>query len=362
MTNRAKTSVACFFSLFSAVLLWASTVSISGPRITVFQDVNKTGVGTKPNGTQTKRPWTSPKPNSTAEFGHGLTRAEADQGWISLFDGKTTFGWKGGVVKNGSLSGPAITTTAFAHYELRGEADRTGSIRIGEKTYQVKRGLFRYRIQLAKVSRIEISKGVILSRMELRPLGLKSVLNGKDLEGWRILKHPRNPKARATWSIKDGIVRAVGGPGALELQQKHGDVVLQMQVRTGKLSNGGLFFRAIPGDFMNGYEAQIFNACYDHDPAQPVRYSTGAIDDRQLARRLVSRDGQWFTMTVIARGQHIATWVNGYQQVDWTDTRSPHENPRKGLRIAPGTIQIQAHDPQTDFEFRNVKIRPTRNP
>ena len=90
--------------------------------------------------------------------------------------------------------------------------------------------------------------------------------------------------------------------------------------------------------------------------AQPAQYSTGAIDDRQLARRLVSRDLEPFTMTVIAIGPHIATWVNGYQTADWTDTRDKHENPREGLRLEAGTIQLQAHDPQTDLEFRRISI------
>ena len=78
---------------------------------------------------------------------------------------------------------------------------------------------------------------------------------------------------------------------------------------------------------MNGYEAQVFNACYDHDPAQPARYSSGGIDDRQLARRLVSRDKVPFIMTIIAMGPHLATWVNGYQMTDWTDTRPMKEKP-----------------------------------
>ncbi|MBW3575825.1 MAG: DUF1080 domain-containing protein, partial [Actinobacteria bacterium] len=77
---------------------------------------------------------------------------------------------------------------------------------------------------------------------------------------------------------------AAGGPGAVELDGRYGDMVLQVEVRTrAKLVNGGVFFRSVPGDFMNGYEAQLFNGCYDEDPAKPARYSTGAIDDRQLA-------------------------------------------------------------------------------
>ena len=92
------------------------------------------------------------------------------------------------------------------------------------------------------------------------------------------------------------------------------------------------------------------------DRGQPARYSTGAIDDRQLARRLVSRDQALFKMTIIATGPRIATCVNGYQVTDWIDTRGQDENPRKGLRLKPGTIQLQAHDQETDVEFHSVLL------
>ena len=108
---------------------------------------------------------------------------------------------------------------------------------------------------------------------------------------------------------------------------------------------------------MNGYEAQIFNACYEHDPQQPARYSTGAIDDRMLARRLVSRDKIPFVMTVVANADHIGVWVNGYQTVSWTDTREVHENPRNGKRLKAGAIQLQAHDPASDLEFSQIRIK-----
>jgi len=61
-------------------------------------------------------------------------------------------------------------------------------------------------------------------------------------------------------------------------------------------------------------------------------------------------------MTLIADGPHMAAWVNGYQVSDWTDDRPAHENPRKGLRLEPGTIMIQGHDPTTNISFRNLRI------
>jgi hypothetical protein len=152
-------------------------------------------------------------------------------------------------------------------------------------------------------------------------------------------------------------LRAVGGPGCVQLTGEYDDFVLQLTVRVRRpLANAGVFFRCMPGVFLDGYEAQIFNGCYDHDPAQPAKYATGAIDDRQNARRLISRDGEPFSMTIIAVGPHIATWVNGAQVIDWTDERTPDVNARKGLRLEAGPIQLQAHDKNTDVEFRDIRI------
>ena len=71
-------------------------------------------------------------------------------------------------------------------------------------------------------------------------------------------------------------------------------------------------------------------------------------------------DFQWFPMTLHADGPHMAVWVNGYQVSDWTDdAQARHDNPRKGLRLEAGTIQLQGHDPTTDLSFRNLRIAPT---
>ena len=72
----------------------------------------------------------------------------------------------------------------------------------------------------------------------------------------------------------------------------------------------------------------------------------------------MSRDGAPFVLTVVARGPHIATWVNGAQVTDWTDTRPKDETPRRGLRTEAGTVQLQAHDPDTDLEFGRVSVAP----
>src|SRR5690606_28595995 len=112
----------------------------------------------------------------------------------------------------------------------------------------------------------------------------------------------------------------------------------------------------IPGELMNGYEMQIHNGQKESDPAKPSDFGTGAIYRRIPARRVMARDHEWFAMTLLAHGPHIATWVNGVQVVDWTEPRNPHANPRNGLRLEPGTFCIQGHDPTTDLLFRGLRL------
>ena len=300
-------------------------------------------------------------PKGEPEYGHGLTADDAGAGWVSLFDGHTAFGWNDkAVVKDGNLSGGTTTTTRFGAYELRADVVVGGSFTVGregkERVIDAPPGRLEARVEGVLVGPIRLRRGVVVRSIVLRPLGMEDMFNGKDLDGWTVIRRAGDDRDRAAWTVENGALRAVGGPGALERRGRHGHFVLQAHVKTrSPMANGGLFFRCIPGGFLNGYEVQIYNAGRGGDPSKPAEYSTGAIDDRQSARRVPSRDGEPFMMTVVAVGAHVATWVNGYQLTDWTDTRPRHDNPRQGLRVEPGTIQFQAHDPDTDLEFRNIR-------
>lgn len=201
---------------------------------------------------------------------------------------------------------------------------------------------------------LEVQGGSAAFRnIKLRPLGLQSIFNGKDLSGWKL--YPQTPtKATVT---PEGYLRVQGGRGPVESEGQYADFTLQLDVFVnGQGLNSGVFFRCIPGEIMNGYECQIQNGFLDGDRRKPKDCGTGGIFRRQNARRVVADDFQWFTLTIHAHGPHIATWVNGYPTADWTDTRPPHPNPRRGRRLEPGTLQIQGHDPTTDLMFRNIRV------
>lgn len=161
-------------------------------------------------------------------------------------------------------------------------------------------------------------------------------------------------ESEAAWV--DGVLELSGGPGMLETVKEYGDFILQLEYFTEPGGNSGVFFRCIPGEILNGYECQIFNNPPDEDYKKYIGTDTGGIFRRCVGRNLGPKDGEWNYLTIAARGNKVATWVNGIQAVDWADTREEHENPRNGLRFKPGTIQLQGHDPGTKIKFRNFRI------
>jgi hypothetical protein len=197
-------------------------------------------------------------------------------------------------------------------------------------------------------------KGEIRFRnVKLRPLGQHSVFNGKDLTGWKEI-----PGRKSVYSVTpEGWLNVKNGNGDLQSEAQYGDFVFQLEIIShGTHLNSGVFFRASPGQFWSGYEAQIRNQWQGDDRTKPVDFGTGGIYGRQPARRVISTDREWFTLTIIAHGPHLATWVNGIQVTDWTDTRAPNESARRGYRAAPGVLSLQGHDPTTDLSFRNLRI------
>lgn len=188
----------------------------------------------------------------------------------------------------------------------------------------------------------------------LRPLSTKPLFNGKDLSGWRVV-----PGGVSEFKVVDETIHVKNGRGFLETESTWGDFILQAEIKSnGKQLNSGIFFRAMPGtekEPSNGYEAQVHNGYKENDRTKPVDFGTGAIYRRIPARKVVSNDFEWFTMTVAATGSHFALWVNGEPVTDWVDTRKPSDNPREGLRTKPGHFSLQGHDPTTDLSFRNLR-------
>jgi hypothetical protein len=325
-----------------------------------------------------------------------LTPKEIAEGWLLLFDGETPFGWKiegpfkvekGELILGGEKETKAQHQTSFGPHEFEAETrtDGNGTVTLRTNGGQSSRtvgngggswGKTRSRDDGSGQVSVHVEAGtrLHLRSVKIRPRNPQPLFNGKDLAGWK-----EHPGKKSKFTVKDGAITVKDGPGDLQTEGQWADFVLQLEcLSNGKHLNSGIFFRCRPGEYQQGYEAQIHNGWlsepskeytideYDSESGKVTKsekvksaamdYGTGAIYRRVPARKAIAKDGEWFALTVAAQGRHIATWVNGVQVVDWTDTRPLKDNARAGCRLEKGNISIQGHDPTTDLSFRNLRI------
>jgi Domain of Unknown Function (DUF1080) len=332
---------------------------------------------------------------------NSLTEKEVADGWILLFDGETTFGWTGKAeVKDGTLKLVNMESASFSVPLPAGEVVcEVENCRVSAGTglkilvevvgpdgpfatvsaSRVKTGnRIETVVQDRSTANAKSSKGTIegptvsvawtftleglkngggrARSIKFRPADSQRLFNGKDLSGWKVFQDEK--RAKSTWEVTAaGELSLKNGPGDLQTEKQFDNFLLQLECKTnGAALNSGVFFRCIADQYQNGYEMQIQNAYKDGDRTKPADFGTGAIYRRIPARKVVSNDQEWFSMTLLAHGPNIATWVNGYPVLNWKDERAPNDNPRQGLRTAKGHLSIQGHDPTTDLLFRNIRI------
>jgi hypothetical protein len=212
-----------------------------------------------------------------------LTPKEIADGWISLFDGATAFGWRieskakvddGVLVLGGDKQITARTMTEFGNYELRfdylvhdsGESGNfvkivfdppeqfsqhdnvlsewpkpkpewvafrckvtTQKVELKEDFAGGSKGAgswFRPKRAGRRAITFEVPAGAKLSlrNLKAKPLGLNPIFNGDDLTGWKEI-----PGKKSTFTVtRDGWLNVRDGPGDLQTERQWDDFVLQL--------------------------------------------------------------------------------------------------------------------------------------
>lgn len=189
--------------------------------------------------------------------------------------------------------------------------------------------------------------------------GFTALFNGRDFTGWKLA----TPES---FRIEDGAIVANGAAGHAYydgpfLDHVFRDFELRAEVMTRAGSNGGIYVMTVfqeRGFPAQGFEIQVNNS-YARDPVK-----TGSLYHVLDVTETAARDDEWFTETIIARGMTITVLVNGVETVKWAQPEDWQGTFRRNgrpefpeRRIQPGTIALQAHDPNSTVYYRNIRIR-----
>lgn len=183
------------------------------------------------------------------------------------------------------------------------------------------------------------------------PGGWMNLTDGHSFAHWK-----KTTENSDTWVLKDGAFLTSGprshlfydGPG---LPFK--DFELQAEVRTTSGSNGGIYIHTAyqpSGWPREGYEIQVNQTHSDWRKSASI-YSVNDVKTTSV------QDNEWYTYTIRVEGKRITVALNGQVVNDWTE--EPDRQPGADFTriLTSGTIALQAHDPDSRVEYRNIRLR-----
>lgn len=198
---------------------------------------------------------------------------------------------------------------------------------------------------------------MVLSGLVGQAVGWTPLFDGKTLDGWV------QRGGKAVYSVKDGAIVGETRPNTdnsfLCTTKAYGDFELEFEFKVDNELNSGVQFRSnsvlgFKNGRVHGYQAEI-------DPSD--RAFTGGIYDearrgvflQDLSKnekgRKAFKRGAWNKYRIVARGDHLQTWVNGVLCADM------HDDMTKTGFIA---LQVHAVGDRKDplhVMWRNIRIK-----
>jgi len=202
----------------------------------------------------------------------------------------------------------------------------------------------------------------------LRAAEWQSLFNGRDLSGWQANNNPES------FAVKDGVIRIqapgtacahlfyVGEPkaGAAKAEPvKFKNFELEAVVKAEPNSNGGIFIHTDMSvrdkalHLAKGYEVQL------NSSAKEKRKTGSLYAIVDLAESPVD-ETKWFTINVKVRDQRITVAIDGKETLDYTEppnAERPKERAGRLLAADGGGIALQAHDKDSVWYFKEVRVR-----
>jgi 3-keto-disaccharide hydrolase len=166
--------------------------------------------------------------------------------------------------------------------------------------------------------------------------------------------------------VVDGALTRVDKAGDIITVDQFGDFELSLEWKIAPNANSGVFLRVTEDDEIMWHtapEIQIIDNAYQ-DGLKPTQKAGANYDLHPPSRDVVNAPGQWNTLRVLVKGNHVEQWMNGVKVVayeiaseDWNRRVAAskfHEFPKYG-QARRGHIGLQDHGDRV--AYRNIRIR-----
>lgn len=196
----------------------------------------------------------------------------------------------------------------------------------------------------------------------------QTLFNGRDLTGWAANNNPES------FAVKDGVIRIqapgtacahlfyVGEPKAGDAKTepvKFKNFELEAVVKAEPNSNGGIFIHTDMSvrdkalHLARGYEVQL------NSSAKEKRKTGSLYAIVDLAESPVD-ETKWFTINIKVRDKRITVAIDGKEILDYTEPpNAERPKERAGRLLSPdgGGIALQAHDKESVWYFKEIRVR-----
>jgi len=209
------------------------------------------------------------------------------------------------------------------------------------------------------------------------------IFNGEDLTGW-----DGDPRL---WAVEDGVIRgqttllkpALGNTFLIWRDGKLKDFILRIKFRI-QNGNSGIQYRSkeVSKWVVSGYQAEVENnpgkvGFLYHEKGRGWLVNVGdfMVIDKDGKKNVISKvadkdelikagyykEKDWNEYTIIAQGNHIVHYLNGYQTIELIDkdrvTNPDDPEDRKGA-AREGILALQIHaGPPMVVEFKDIRIK-----
>ena len=195
--------------------------------------------------------------------------------------------------------------------------------------------------------------------LERTPPGANSSME-EICRGWQANVRPES------FTVENGLLKAHGKNGMSHLffvgdtgrDVPFKDFELVAIVRSKPNSNSGFFFHTDRelrhGKYLNkGYEVQL-------NSSKKEKRKTGSLYGIVDLDTSPADETKWFEIRFRVEGKRIQIFVEGKQVVDYTEPARPVRQPSRSKRLLDpqgGALAIQAHDPNSVFYFKQIRVR-----